>query len=186
MLERGFDGFLRDFVEHHAINFRRRAIAVRLGRFFLGGGLGGLLLAFFFLVHHQVRVLLGLAQDFSQVRADRFPFAVRVARQVDGIRSACGFLQIVDNLDFAGNYFVGRLKDVLGRDGDRLDYLLFGSAGLSLALLLLFAVFLPGQKYADRFLGQVHYVAIGSLDQVIPAQILVDGFRLGRRFYDYQ
>ena len=117
MLERGLDGFLRDFVEHHAINLRRRAIAIRLGRFFLGGRLGSLLLAFFFFVYDQIRVFLGLAQDFSQVRANRFTFAVRVARQVDGVRSAGGFLQIVDHLDLAGDYFVGRLKDVLGRDG---------------------------------------------------------------------
>src|SRR5580693_8637683 len=39
VLEGSLDSFLRDFVEHHAIDFRRRT--VRLGRLFLGGGLGG-------------------------------------------------------------------------------------------------------------------------------------------------
>src|ERR1700723_624341 len=183
-LEGSLDSFLRDFVEHHAIDFRRRT--VRLGRLFLGGGLGGLFVAFFFLVHHQIRVLFGLAQDFSQVGADGFAFAVRVARQVDGICSTGGLLQIVDYLNLAGDYFIGRLKDILGRDGYRLDDLLFGRPGFGLAFLLLFAVFLAGQQNTDRFLGQVHHVAVGSLDQVIPAQILVDCFRLSRRFDDYQ
>ena len=49
------------------------------------------------------------------MRADGFAFAVRVARQVDGVRSACGFLKIVDNFDLAGDDFVGRLEDVLAR-----------------------------------------------------------------------
>ena len=39
---------------------------------------------------------------------------------------------------------------------------------------------------AQFFLGQVHHVAVGRLDRVIAAQILVDRFRLGRRFDDDQ
>ena len=60
------------------------------------------------------------------------------------------------------------------------------SLGLALALLLFLAVFFAGQKNPDRFLGQVHHVAIGSLDQVVAAQIFVDCFRLGWRFDDNQ
>ena len=38
LLESGFDGFLRDFVEHHAINFGRSAVRGRLFLLGLGGG----------------------------------------------------------------------------------------------------------------------------------------------------
>ena len=41
-----------------------------------------------------------------------------------------------------------------------------------------------GQTDTDRLLRQVHHVADGRLDGVIPAQIFVDRLRLGGRFDD--
>ena len=73
---------------------------------------------------------------------------------------------------------------------DRLDRLLLGGLALAfalgLALRLLLAVLLAGQKDTDRLLRQVHHMAVGSLHGVVPAEILVDGLGLGRRLDDYE
>ena len=135
------------------------------------------------------RVFFGPAENFRQMRANRLTFAIRVARQVDGFHAARRFLQIGNDLDLVGNDFVGRLKNILGGDHHRLGNFLFRSARLGLGLAFLFlglAVRVGGQKYPDVFLGQVHHVAVRSLDQVILAQVFVDSLRLSRRFDDYE
>src|SRR5882672_176180 len=62
--------------------------------------------------------------------------------------------------------------------------------GISLAfarLLPFFALlFFSGQANAYCFLGQVHHVADGSFDGVIPPQVFVDRFRLCGRFHNNQ
>ena len=196
LLESGFDGFLRDFVEHHAINFGRSAVRGRLFLLGLGGGFGFVLVLFragvlsFLSFGDQRGVLFGFAQDFSEVRADGFAFAVRVTRQIDGFGAAGGFLQVVDDFELAGNDLVGWLKDVVGGDDDRLYGLGFrgfrAGFALGLALLLFLAVLFTGQKDADGLLGQVHHVAVGGLDRVVAAQVFVDSLRLSGRFDDYE
>jgi len=52
--------------------------------------------------------------------------------------------------------------------------------------LLLAALFFAGQTNANRFLGQVHHVADGRFDGVVPPQIFVNRFRLCGRFDNNQ
>ena len=191
MLEGGLDGLLRDFVEHHAVDGRHGELG--LGDFY------------FFLwrvpVFRCVGVLFGLeigvrarvAEDFFEMRADGFAFAIRVAREIDGVGALGRFAQLVDNFDFSGNDLVLGLEDVCRSNHNRFGGLLLRSGfralalGLGLALLLFaFAVLFAGQKDAYRFPRQVHDVAVGGLHGVVAAEILIDSFRLGRRFDNYQ
>ena len=55
---------------------------------------------------------LGPAQHFGQVRANGLAFAVRIARQIDGIGGGGGFLQLRHNARFVRIDFIGRLKPV--------------------------------------------------------------------------
>ena len=126
------------------------------------------------------------------MRADGFTFAVRVARQINCIGSLSCFPEVVDDLNFPGNYLVGRLKNISGSDHYRLGGFFLGCGvrafGFFRLALLLFslAVLLAGQKDTNRRFRQIHHVAVGSLDRVVPAEILIDCFRLGGRFDDYQ
>src|ERR1700733_5765753 len=205
MLEGGFDCLLRDFVEHHAINLgrsraseclddgflgclgaRRGLVAVFAVLFGLGIGLRG---DFRGLFGHDFRVLARVAEDFLEVVADCFTFAVRVARQVDGFGGRGGLLQVANHLQLGRDDLVGRLEDVFGGNRYLLHRLLLDHSlafALRLPLGLLFAILFAGQKNTDGLLGQVHHVPVGSLHGVIPAQVFIDRLGLGRRLDDYE
>ena len=102
---------------------------------------------------HAIKFQLPGVQKLVQVRADGFPFAVRVCGQVDGVRLAGRSLQLVDDV-------------LLGRDDD--------VVGLEVLL----------DVDAEVLLGQVHDVPHRGLHRVAGPEVLVDGFRLGRRFHD--
>ena len=78
-----------------------------------------------------------------------------------------------------------RFEDTFVIDGEPLRRLLRFSFCLRL-LLLPASVLFSWQKDPQRLLGQVHHMAQRGLDGIIPPQILIDRFRLGRRFDDYQ
>ena len=125
MLEGRLDGLLRDFVEHHAINLWRASSVFLLRASFrpwrclrISSPSPFRLLRR--LNQPRLRIFPRLAQNFRQVRANRLSLAVRVARQVDGLRAMRGLLKIPDHLEFGGNHFVSRLEDVLRRHYDRL------------------------------------------------------------------
>jgi hypothetical protein len=57
-------------------------------------------------------------QLFFQMPADRFPFPVRVGREVDGIDALGGLLQFGDEFLFTLNYFVFGCKVTFNIDGE--------------------------------------------------------------------
>ena len=62
---------------------------------------------------HAIKFHLPGVQEFAQVRADGFPFAVRVCGQVDGVRLAGGSLQFVDDVLLRRDDDVVRLEVLL-------------------------------------------------------------------------
>src|SRR6202521_4249758 len=123
MLECRLDSLLRNLIEHHAGNFWRRGPNLELSLRWLLSHLGALCvfgpvgrfcsvsIAFFSgRGGNHLGILSRLAQNFSQVRANGFAFAVRVARQVNSVRSMRSSLQLADHLQLARNHFVGRLE----------------------------------------------------------------------------
>ncbi len=120
------------------------------------------------------------------MRRNCLAFAIRVARQIDGIRRERSLAKFIDNFAFARDDLKRGLKDFLVIQGYQLPGRLFLcslASFLSFALFLLSAaLFFARQTNADRFLGQVHHVADGRFDGEISPQIFVNRFRLGRRF----
>jgi hypothetical protein len=122
------------------------------------------------------------------MRRNGFPLAIRVARQIDGIRSMRCLSQIVDDLALPRDDLQRRFKNLVVIDADyfpgwRFLDLCFLAALLRFDLFLFFdAIFLAGQTNAYRFLGQVHHVADGRFDGEVPPQIFVNRFRLCGRF----
>ncbi len=156
-----------------------------------------LVLGYFLFSVLGVFVILGdqelgrLGKHHGEVRGDGFSFAVRVAREIDGI-GGCGALpQVVDHFSLAGNDLEGWLENpgiIQGDDFQR--RFRRGSLSALFALLLflscVYFVFINGQTNADRLGGQVHNVAHRGLDGVILAQIFIDRLGLGRRLDDNQ
>ena len=193
MLEGGANGFGRNFVERNAKNFLRiygwnlffRFVLRRLfhhfgfGVLFLEAGDGGFLL----------RILGRLRKHHGEVRGNRFSFAVRVARQVDGVRGVGSFTEIVDDLAFARNDLKGWLKNLFViqryRRTNRL-FFYFLRAFFDSLLFLSVVFFFAGQTDTDRFLGEIHHVANGGLDEEIPPQVLINCLRLCRRLDDHE
>src|SRR5579859_416132 len=204
LLERRANGLGRNFVEGHPKNFLRVdgrnqnfvavffrgfgfALAVRLGLgFFFFFRLGGRFVAIF-TRRRFFFVFGGLGEHHGQMRGNRFAFAVRVARQIHGVRGVRRFPQVINDFAFAGNNLQGRLENLGVVQSDRLAIQFFrsGLAFLSLAAFLFLGFFI-GQTDTDRFFRQVHHVPDGGLDRVAFSQILVDGFRLCRRFHNDQ
>ena len=122
------------------------------------------------------------------MRGDCFAFAVRVARQINGIRAVGRFAQVVDDLELAVDDLQGRLKNLhvvkRHRLAHRLDFQLL--AALFRANFFLWRGFrfigLIWQTNANRLFRQVQNVANRSFDDVVLAQILVDSLRLRGRF----
>ena len=193
MIERRTNRFRRNFVEGDAKNlFRigRRNLFLRLGLFFhFGRGLGVL-----FLPTRRAGFLLDefrrLREHHRQVSRNRLAFAVRVARQIDRISRVRDFAQVVDDFQLAVDDLQRRLENLHVVQRHRFAYRLHLGllAALLRANLLLWRTFLLvrliGQTNAYGLLRQVEDVADGGFDDVVAAQILIDGFRLCRRLYN--
>ena len=128
MFERGLDRLRCDFVEHHAEDVLAGDDGFAPGNCFLDWLLGFL----FALLAGFVRLFLLLflplfgefqfrsAQHVGQVRADGFPLAVRVARQVDSVGRRGGLLQSLDDGGLGWADFIRRLEAVLDVDAQYL------------------------------------------------------------------
>ena len=128
MLERRLDRFGRDFVEHHAEYVFSSDDGLALGDGFLDGLLGFLLALLavpvrFFdrcFLFFRGKFELGSAQHFGQVGANGLAFAVRIARQIDGIGSGGSLLQLRDDARLIRIDFIRRRKPVRDIDAQHL------------------------------------------------------------------
>ena len=96
-----------------------------------------------------------------------------------------GFAQIVNDLALPGNDLQRGLENLFVIQSN-LGRLCFGFRAF-LCSLFLFGFFvagriLAGKANADSLCRQVHHVANGSLDGVIPSQIFINRLRLRGRF----
>ena len=197
LIEGRADRFGRDFVEGDAKNLFR----IDCHNFFFGFVLVFLLdrlfgFCVFLLESRNARFLLNilgrLGENHGEMRRNGLPLAVRVARQIDGIRGDRRLAKIIDDFALARNDLQRRLKNLVIINADQFP----GRFLLSLCFLaslfgftfflLLAALFFAGQTNANRFLGQVHHVADGRFDGVVPPQIFVNRFRLCGRFDNNQ
>ena len=126
------------------------------------------------------------------MRRNRFPLAIRVARQIDSIGGQRRFAKIIDDFALARDDLQRRLKNLLVIEfnyfpGQILLSFCFLAALLGFALFfLLAAFFFAGQANADRLFRQVHDVADGRLDGKVASQIFINRFCLCRRFDNHE
>src|SRR5205807_1343806 len=119
------------------------------------------------------------------MRGNGFALAVRVGRQVDRFRGVGRSAQVMNDLALAGDDLQRRLENLFVVYADLWSFCLSSRAFLGSLFLFCFFVaggILTGQANPIRLRRQVHHVADGGLDGIVPSQILIDGLRLGGRF----
>ena len=132
MFERCLHGALGDFVESDALNARRRPSSP----FFS-------FLAFF---------LLAVVAEFErQMGGDGLAFAVRIRRQIDGVRRGRQLFQLGDNFLFAGDDDVIRLEVVRDIDAQSALGQILHVAERSFDREALAQIFLDGLRLGRRF-----------------------------------
>ena len=104
--------------------------------------------------HHPVdvrpAVLLAL-QLLLQVRADGFPFAVRVGCQIDGFDAFGGLFQLTEQLAFAFDDFIARFEAVLDIHGQVFLGEILDMAQRRFDDVLLTQIFIDGFRLNWRF-----------------------------------
>ena len=186
----------RNFVAHQAVENAARLLRVdQVGVYVAGLGEGCLDSLRRNLVKHYAAIFgtIGFPgrQRIEQVLRDGFSLAVRVGRQVHVGSVLSRLAQVGDDLHFAGNDLQRGLKNVFRGDDYWLNrflfFCLFPGFGLGLSLLfLLFSVGTFRQQDTQSLFGKVQDMSQRRFDGVFAPQILVDCFRLCRRFHNYE
>ena len=127
----------------------------------------------------------GLREHHRQMRRNGFSLAVRVRSQIDGVGGMGRLAQIVDDLAFAGDDLQRRLENLFIIQSNFgcfcLDFRAFLRAFFLLRAFLARGI-IARQANPDGLGRQVHHVADGRLDGVIPSQVFVNRLRLRGRF----
>ena len=137
---------------------------------------------------------LGIAADqFLQVPGDGFAFPIEVGREVNMVGAIRELAQFGNHLFLAGQCFVFRLPTVVRVDPHAPNKLGAGAPGLvfspflrrQLARLRRFTRAFSGIRTLAAH-GKIANVSHARLDDIVPAEITIDGPGLGRRLDDDQ
>ena len=133
------------------------------------------------------------ADQFLQMPGDGFAFPVQVGREVDIVRAIRELAQFGNHLLLAGQRFVFRLPTVVRVYSHASNELGAGASGLVFGPFLRreFARF---RRFARTFggigalaaHGKIANVSDARLDDIVPAEIAIDGPGFGRRLDDDQ